>query len=463
MTALFSALSLRGRRLLGGGAALAIAVLSLVPAPAHATVEVERVVSDTGIEAWLAEDHTLPILSVQFSFRGGSALDPDGRQGLAHMVSGLLDEGAADMDSFAFQSELQDLAISLSFDAGRDAFSGSLRTITENRETAFSLLEAALTQPRFDAEPVERIRSQILTGLRFDEKDPNSIAGQRWFEEAFPDHPYRKRPEGTPDSVQAITPQDLKDFVATRFTRDRLVIGVAGDISAEELKPVLDAVFGDLPAESALPDVPDVEPAFTGGTIMVDMDIPQTVAVFGHGGIARDDDDFYAAYVLNYILGGGGFASRLMEEVREERGLAYSVYSYLYPLDHAALMIGGVATERGRFDTSLEVIREEWRKMAEAGPTRGELADAKTYLTGAFPLRFSSTGAIASILVAMQMDALPIDHLETRNAKVEAVTMDDVQRVAKRLLKPENLLVVAVGKSAAPAETNAAPNGATSN
>ncbi|WP_404381408.1 M16 family metallopeptidase [Caenispirillum salinarum] len=452
MTAMISALLPRGRRFLTAAAALAVAGLLALPSPARAIVEVERVVSDQGIEAWLAEDHTLPIVSLKFSFRGGSALDPDDKQGLANMVSGLLDEGAGDMDSFAFQSKLQDLAISISFDAGRDSFSGSLRTITENQETAFDLLEAAITAPRFDEEPVERIRNQILTSLRFDQTDPNTIASQRWFDEAFSDHPYAKRPKGTPETVKAITTDDLKAFVNTRLTRDRLVIGVAGAISPDELKPVLDEVFGSLPGTSDLPAVPDVDPTFSGETIFVEMDIPQTVAVFGHGGIPRDDPDFYPAYVLNYILGGGGFASRLMEEVREERGLAYSVYSYLYPLDHAALMIGGVATERARFDTSLEVIRDEWRKMAKAGPSRQELTDAKTYLTGAFPLRFSSTGAIASILTGMQLDDLPIDHLETRNDKVEAVTMEDVQRVAERLLKPDNLLVIAVGEAAETAE-----------
>lgn len=420
--------------------------------PAQAIVDVQRVVSDQGIEAWLAEDHTLPIISLQFAFRGGAAQDPDDRQGLANMVSGLLDEGAGDMDAFAFQSKLQDLAINLGFDAGIDSFSGSLKTITENKDTAFDLLEMALTEPRFDAEPVERIRGQILAGLRFDKEDPNKIASRTWFETAFPDHPYRKRSEGTEETVNAIAVEDLRTFTDTRFNREDLVIGVAGDITPEELKTVLDDVFGGLPEKSALAKVPDAAPEFTGETVAVEMDIPQTVAVFGHGGIARDDPDFYAAYTLNYILGGGGFASRLMAEVREERGLAYSVYSYLYPLDHAALMIGGVATQRARFETSMDVIREEWRKMAAAGPTEGELTDAKTYLTGSFPLRFSTTPAIASILVSMQLDDLPIDHLETRNAQVEAVTLEDVKRVAQRLLKPENMLVVVVGKAAEQAD-----------
>lgn len=248
MTALLTALSRRGLRFLAAAPALAVATLLLVlPAPARAIVDVQRVVSDQGIEAWLAEDHTLPIISMEFAFRGGTALDPKDKQGLANMVSGLLDEGAGDMDSFAFQSRLQDLAISISFDARRDSFSGSLKTITENRDVAFDLLKAAITNPRFDEEPVARIRNQILTNLRFDEKDPNTLASQRWFEEAFPDHPYSKRPQGTPESVKAITTQDLRDFVKSRFTRDRLVVGVAGDITPEDLKTVLDNVFGGLP------------------------------------------------------------------------------------------------------------------------------------------------------------------------------------------------------------------------
>jgi len=428
---------------------VAVVVTGLVAGAAVAVpagaVQGQRVISDGGIEAWLIEDHSIPVIAMEIGFRGGAALDPPGKEGLAHMVSGLLDEGAGDLDSLAFRRALETQAISISFDAGPDVFSGSLRTLTENRERAFELLRLALTAPRFDAEPVERIRAQILTGLKFDAEDPQQIAQRRLAALMFPDHPYGRPPKGTPESVKAITVDDLRGFVRTRLTRDRLKIGVAGDITPDQLKSLLDKTFGALPETGAAPTVADVTPR-TGMTEVVEKDLPQSVAVFAETGLPREDEDFYAAYVVNYILGGGGFASRLTEEVREKRGLAYSVYSYLYPLDHAALVIGGTATNNARMGETLQVIREEWRRMAEEGPTETELADAKTYLTGAYPLRFTSTPNVAAILMSMQMDGYPLDHLETRNDKVEAVTLEDARRAARRMYDPAELSVVVVGK-----------------
>lgn len=423
---------------------LAVALVVLVPFSALA-IKAERVVSDSGIEAWLVEDHSVPVISLEVGWEGGAALDPEDKPGLAYMVSGLLDEGAGDLDSLAFQSKLENLAIGLSFDADQDTFTGSLRTLTENRDTAFDMLRLALTEPRFDPEPVERIRSQILTSLRFDLEDPQTIAARRWNEVVFGDHPYARPVKGWPETIARITVDDLRGFVDSRLTRDRMKIGVAGDITPEELKRLLDQTFAGLPEESELPPVPDATPR-TGQTVVVEKDIPQSVAVFGETGIERHDPDFYPAYVVNYILGGGGFASRLMEEVREKRGLAYSVYSYLYPLDHAPLIVGGVATNNARMKESLDIIRSEWRRMAEHGPTAEELQNAKTYLTGAYPLRFTSSANIASILASLQLDGYPIEHLENRNEKIEAVTLEDAKRVAARMLEPDVLTVVVVGQ-----------------
>lgn len=420
-------------------------VLVLFALPAQA-IEARKVVSDGGIEAWLVEDHTIPVITLDVGWRGGAAMDPDGKTGLANMVSGLLDEGAGEMDSLAFRAILENKAIGLSFDAGQDSFSGSLRTLTENKAQAFDLLRQAMTAPRFDDEPVERIRSQIVTGLTLDQEDPQIIARKRWNEIVFGDHPYARPVTGTIESVRGLTKDDLRRFVADALVNDdRMKIGVAGDITAEELKPLLDKTFGALPTDGREVGIPDATPV-TGRTEVVEKGIPQSVAVFGETGLPRDDKDFYAAYVVNYILGGGGFASRLMEEVREKRGLAYSVYSYLYPLDHAALMIGGTATNNARMKESLSVIRDVWAEMAENGPTEQELQDAKTYLTGAYPLRFTSTGNISAILMSMQLDHYPIDHLQTRNDKIEAVTLEDAKRAARRLLDPDALTVVVVGQ-----------------
>jgi zinc protease len=413
--------------------------------PARA-VEVQRVVSPGGVEAWLVEDHSNPIIALDLAFRGGAALDPAGKAGLANLASGLIDEGAGELDSQAFQALLQNLSIRLSFSAGLDIFSGELTTLTENRETAFDLLRLALTAPRFDPEPVERIRAQILAGLAQQAEDPGWIAGRTMDVLQFPDHPYGRPVTGTAETLAAITRDDLRDFVATRFARDRLAIGVVGDITPEELAVHLDETFLALPAEGVALDVPDVAPAGAGEVVVVQRDVPQSIVQLAHQGIARDDPDYYAAYLVNYLFGGGGFASRLYAEVREKRGLAYSVYSYLNPMDHAALLQGGVATRNGRVGESLEIIRREWRRMAQEGPTAEEVADAKTYLTGSFPLRFSSSGRIAGMLVAMQIEELGIDYLDRRNDLIEAVTLADAQRVARRLYDPDALTVVIVGR-----------------
>jgi zinc protease len=322
---------------------------------------------------------------------------------------------------------------------------------------AFELLRLALTEARFDEEPVGRIRSQILAGLARDSQNPRSIVGRTMSKVLFPEHPYGRPVSGTTASVTDLSVADLRGFVAERFARDTLVVGVVGDITAEELTRRLDETFLGLPETAAPAVVPDTLPDLEGGVVVVERDIPQSIVSFGHAGIARDDPDYYAAYVVNYILGGGGFSSRLYAEIREKRGLAYSVYAYLNSLDHAALVMGGVATRNERVAETLELIRAEWRRMAEVGPSETELHNAKTYLTGSFPLRFSSSGRISGMLIGMQLRDLGIDYLERRNGLIEAVTLEDARRVAARLYAPDKLTVVVIGRPDGITATQPAP------
>ena len=433
------------RAILHGLAALVVAVFVVVQ-PARA-VEVQRVVSPGGIEAWLVEDHGNPIIAIELAFRdGGSVIDPEGREGLANMVSGLIDEGAGDLDSRSFRREMENRSISLSFAAGLDRFFGGVQTLTKHRDKAFELLRLALTEPRFDTEPIERIRSQILARLARDSEDPDVIAVLTMRRLLLPDHPYRRPLRGTAESVGSITRDDLVSYTRQTFSRDRLVVGVAGDITPEDLAALLDKTFLGLPETGDSIEVAAAEPKAEGDVVVVERDIPQSTAIFGHAGIRRDDPDYYAARVVNYVLGGGSFASRLYAEVREKRGLAYSVYSYLQPLDHGAMILGGVATQNGRFGESLDLIRAEWRRMAESGPSEEELTDAKTYLTGSFPLRLSSTGRIARMMVGIQLQELGIDYLDRQKEFIEAVTPEDAKRVARRLFDPEALTFVVVGR-----------------
>ncbi|OHC76051.1 MAG: zinc protease [Rhodospirillales bacterium RIFCSPLOWO2_12_FULL_58_28] len=426
-------------------AALVVIALFLMAPPAMA-VDVQKVVSKSGLEAWLVEDHANPIISLHFAFRGGAALDPDGKEGVADMTASTLDEGAGDMDSQAFQGRLDGSAITLSFKAGHDAITGRVETLTATRDQAFELLHLALTAPRFDQEPVSRIRDQILAALRVSMEDPSKIAGRKLMAVLFPGHPYGRPVEGTPESISAVTIEDIRAFAKGRLARDNLVIGAVGDITPDELSRIIESTFGGLPAKAAPWEIPQTRPASDGRTVVIAKPVPQSAVSFAQQGLKRNDADFYAAFIINHVLGGGGFGSRLFSEVRDKRGLAYSIHSYLYPLDAAALVSGSAGTANAAVAETLRLVREEWRKMAEQGISEKELADTKTYLTGSFPLRFSSSQHIASILVSMQLDSLGIDYLNKRNSYIEAVTLEDANRVARSLLKPETLTMVVVGE-----------------
>ncbi|HBT43091.1 MAG TPA: peptidase M16 [Rhodospirillaceae bacterium] len=425
--------------------ALAAVVFVLYAAPAKAT-QIERVVSPGGIEAWLVEDHLNPIISLHLAFRGGSALDPEGKEGLANMVSTLLDEGAGDLDSKAFQQTLEDKSITLRFSAARDSFGARVQVLTEYRDLAFDLLRQAMTEPRFDAEPVSRLCAQLLANLRHESEDADAIAGKTLMKTLYPDHPYGRPTGGTLESVAAIQVADMRAFVKERLARDTLSIGVVGDITAKELAPLLDKTFGALPAKAAPWKVQEVAPKVSGRTIVIEKPLKQSNILFADRGLMRKDPDFYTAYVMNHILGGGGFTSRLYTEVREKRGLAYSVYTYLHPMDRSAIYAGGAGTANARVAETLKVVRDEWAKLAKDGVTEAELTAAKQYLTGSFPLRFTATERIAAMLVGMQTEDLGIDYLDKRNSYIEAVTLDDIRRVARKLLHPDDLTIVVVGE-----------------
>jgi zinc protease len=427
--------------------------------PAHAAMNVQEVTSPGGVKAWLIEDHSMPLIAVGVGFHGGSALDPQGKEGLARFVSATLDEGAGDLPSREFQQRLNDLAIDFNFDAGIDDFTGTLRTLTDRRDQAFDLLHLALTAPRFDAEPVERIRGQLLAILADSSGEPGSIADRVWWHAAFPDHPYGRQTAGTAAGLKAISADDLRGFVTSRFARDNLILGVVGDISAADLKPLLDRTFGALPAAAGAIAVSESKPAASGAVMVVDRAVPQSVVLFGANGIKRQDPDFYAAYVMNHILGGGGFSSRLMQEVREKRGLVYSIDTNLLTLDHAAVVQGALGTKNASVAEAMALVKQEWKRMREDGPTADELAGAKLFLTGSYALRFGSTTAIANALVGVQLENFPPDYFAKRNGYIEAVTLEDVKRVAKRLLDADALTFVIVGQPAGVTPTQAAPAG----
>ncbi|WP_432817317.1 M16 family metallopeptidase [Sulfitobacter sp. JB4-11] len=424
---------------------LALIMTVALALPARAEVDIQEVTSIGGLTAWLVEEPSIPFAAVEIRFRGGASLDAPGKRGAINLMTALLEEGAGDMDARAFVRAKEELATTLSFDASNDAVSVSARFLTENRAESMALLKAALTQPRFDPEAIERVRGQVQSIISSDLKDPNDIARQTFRELVFGDHPYGSSLNGTEASVAALTRDDLLAAHRAVLAQDRVYISAVGDITPDELGVLMDDLLGDLP-ETGAPRPERVEVDIPPGVTVVDFATPQSVAIFGQRGIKQSDPDYFAAVILNHALGGGSFESRLMEEVREKRGLTYGVYSYLAPRDLAETYQGSVSSSNDRIAEAIAVIRDEWRKAATEGLTVEEIDAAKTYITGAYPLRFDGNATIANILVGMQMLDLPIDYIATRNDRVMAVSPEDISRVASELLDPDGLHFVVVGQ-----------------
>ena len=425
-------------------AAALLLAAAAAASPARAEITIIPVTSPGGLRAWLYEDHTIPMVTVESSFLGGAALDPDGREGACVLMTGLLEEGTGDLDSTAFAERREDLAAGFGFDCGRDDVSISLHTLSENRDASVELLRAALVAPRFDAASIERVRGQVIAGIDSDATDPSAIAGAAFARMAFPGHPYSRPVDGTAESVRGLDRAAIQAAHDATMARDRLRIAVVGDITPAELGPMLDRLYGDLPASGpALPPV--AEPRLPGKLQVIDFDVPQSQVVFGQHGLARDDPDFIPAFVMDYILGGGGLGSRLSTEVREKRGLTYGINTMLVPNDFGALYVGQFASANATAAQAIDLVRAEWTRMGE-GVSEAELDAAKQYLTGAYPLRFSGNGSIARQLLAIQVAGLDIDYVNRRNGLVEAVTAEDVSRVARRLLDPKELSFVVVGR-----------------
>ena len=424
--------------------ALAAVVTTLIPGRALA-MKIQEIKSPGGITAWLVEERSVPLIAMRFAFEGGSSQDAAGKEGVANFLAGMLDEGAGDLSAKQFQESMEELAMRMSFDDGRDAFYGSFETLTENRDRAVPLLALALNKPRFDPEAIERMRAQYLASLAYAQRDPTRVAADQWMALAFVGHPYGRPANGTPETVAKITRADLLNFRANTFARDKLRVAVVGDIDAKTLGGILDAIFGGLPATAKLTPVERTEPKAAQKLKVVDMNVPQSAARFGLPAMARQDKDFMAAFVLNNIVG-GGFASRLYHEVREKRGLAYGVDTTIVPLKHASVFIGNVATKNEEIGQSLELIRSEFKRVAADGVTEAELSDAKSFLTGSFALRFDTSANIANQLLWTMVEGLGPEYFQNRNAMIDAVTLADVKRVAKRLFEDKDPIVTVVGK-----------------
>jgi len=398
-----------------------------------------------GVKAWLVEEHSIPFVTLEIRFKGGATLDRVGKRGSVYFMSALLNEGADDLDASAFAMEMERLAVELDFNVYQDSLSISFKFLTENKNDSINLLKKALTKPRFDQEPIERVRDQVLSILKSNAKDPRKIASKVFFENVFGSHPYGSMKDGNLQSVLSLNREDILNAYHDVFNRNQIFISAVGDITPKELRDLLNEVVEEIPA-NPVKITDQVIYKLPGGNTVIDFDTPQSVTIFGHGGIKRTDKDFFSAYVLTHILGGSGFGSRLMTELREKNGLTYGVSAYLASWEKADLILGQFASSNNTVMEAISIVRKEWAALAERGVTADELQDAKTFLTGAYPLRFDGNSRIARILVGMQSQGLPIDYIRTRNAKVNSVTIEDIKRVSTRILKEKNLYFVIVGR-----------------
>ena len=443
-------------RRLGFAVATAFSLATLTATPSLAAAKVQRLVTPGGIEAQFVQDATVPIIAMEYAFGGGAAQDPKDKSGTANMVASLMDEGAGDLDSAAFRERMERRAIELSFTAQRDYLRGSLRMLKENRDEAFDLARLAVTSPRFDAPDVERIRAQIMSGLRRESTNPNSLATRKFLEVAFGNHPYSRPSNGSLVDVPKITVDDIKAYKQRIVAKDTLKIAVVGDIDPDSLAKLLDKTFGALPAKADLVPVPEVTVTKPPQKASVTLDVPQTVITFGTPGLKRDDPGFMAAYIVNHILGGGTLSSRLYHEVREKRGLAYGVSSQLIWMQNSGLWIGNTATRADRATETIDTITREVKRLADEGPSQKELDKAKSYLNGSQMLALDTSSKLAGALLQYQLDKLPIDYIEKRSAVVNAVTLDQAKAAAKRLWA-DGLLSVVVGRAPQAAATPVAP------
>jgi zinc protease len=404
---------------------------------------IERIVSPSGIEAWLVREKAVPLVTLNYAFHGGATQDEADKAGTANLTADMLDEGAGDLDSKTYHERLENHAIEMTFQVGRDYLHGSLRSLNEHRDEAFDLLRLALTNPRFDAAALERVRNQELASLQRETTNPNDLASRRWWQTAFPGHPYGRETKGTLDTVPRITADDLRDYVRRVFARNELKISIVGDVDAKTAGELIDRAFAGLPAKNDLKPVANATLSGLGRRIVINVDVPQAVVTFGGKGIARHDPDFMAAYIVNHILGGGSFSSRLYKEVREKRGLAYGVSDSLVWFRRAAVVLGGTATRADRAADALAVIEQETKRMANKGPTAEELAAAKSFLKGSYALTLDTSAKIAAQLTQIQIDDLGIDYIQRRGALIDAVTIEDAKRVARRLYSGGMLVTVA--------------------
>jgi zinc protease len=425
-------------------ALLAACLVGLVACRAGA-VEVKEITTPLGLKAWLVEDKTTPVVALSFSFAGGGGSEADNQKGVTSLAAILLTDGAGTLPAQAFRQRQEDAAASLGFSASSDRLSGGLRVLSANRDEGFELLRLALIAARFDDDMVDQRRAQVIGAINQSTQRPAAVAQRTLAATVFAGHPYAHDTSGLRDSLKILTAADLKARAQALLVRTGLIITAVGDIDGPELARQLDKAFGSLPQGTTPASLPDWMATSKPRVVIIERAMSQSSLLIAMPGIPRDDPDWYPYLVMNNILGGGQ-QSRLFTEVREKRGLAYSVSAGIRTYRKAALMVISSGSANEKVAETLGIIHGELARLRDDGVSEQELADAKTYLSGSLALSLDSSGAIASLMQTLQLDGLPRDHLDRRPALIGAVKREDVRRVARRVLREEAMTTVVVGK-----------------
>ena len=405
-------------------------------------IDIKEITSDKGIKALLVEDYTLPIIAISISFEGGSTQDAEGKEGTLRLMTALMDEGAGDLDSVAYQAKAEELGLEFGFSASKDRFSGSGRLLRSERKEVFNLIKLAINQPRFDEDAMERMRDAIRSSIISSKKNPGSVRSKAIREAIFGSHPYSRGSSGTEKSIDLITRDDIIAMNKKILSRGTLTVGVVGAISEAELKSALDDIFGTLPQERMIDEIEEVIPKL-GDDISLVMSVPNASISIVYPAIKRDNPDYFAAHLMNYILGGGTFSSRLYTEVREKRGLAYGVSSGIATLDKTAYFVAGTSTRAENREETINIIKNEIERITTQGVTAEELEKAKRYVAGSYAIsNLDTSSKISSVLVALQTQNLGLDYIESREKYIENVTLEDANRMAKEFFSTKPTVVV---------------------
>jgi zinc protease len=425
-------------------AILLIGLAAAIPHKAEAA-RIQRVVSSGGIVAWLVESPAVPLVRMTIAFRGGTSQDPEDKPGLAHFTAWMFDEGAGNMDTAALSHAKKMLGAGHDKNATAESFDVTYAMLSENAEASFDILRQMFTEPRYDEDAMTRARNETIRTIEGLRRNPAEDIGYHLFEMIYPGHPYGKSRRGTPEAVTGFTKADIAEYRRKVFARDNLTIGVVGDIDAATLATQLDKVFGALPAKAELKPFPTQATLPAREKAIAD-DVRQTNIAFGYALEQRIPNELSPTQrILNHILAGGAFASRLTKEVRVKRGLVYGIGFQVSQSINGQYAYGSFGAEPATAEEAYKVAREVIAKFAEEGPTAEELQDAKTYLEGSYLLNLSDSSTLANELVVLQRFGEGLDAIDTDAAKLQAVTLDDVRKLAKQVLRVEAISRVTVG------------------